>query len=796
VVTIEGEAGIGKSRLLAELAADASRCGLRVLLGRCHESEQILPFGPWADALRSGGVVPEDGAVRGLEPAWRAELARLFPELASPGLPTPSDDARRLFETVTHLLEAAAAVTPLVLLLEDVHWADDMSLRLLAFVGRRIAAQPVLVGVTAREEELGDVPALRRTLDELQDEKRLTRLHLTSLDRPGTLALMHTLIGPGREPADLERLGAQVWAVSQGNPFVVTEALRAVAERGTTEPLPMAVPDRVRAVISRRLEHLGTRSRELAAVAAVIGRAFTFTLLRHAGEASEPEAAEAVEELVRRQVLQYVGDHFDFMHDRVREVVYGELLPPRRVLLHRAVAEAIEALHGDAREWHSLALGLHYLRGEVWDKAVAYLGRAGGKAIERSAYREAAECLEQAVGALKHLPTDPQRMAQGIDLRLDLARPTLYQLGHVKRAAAVLHEAEAMAHAVGDDRRLGRVTAHLTFCLRAMGQKPQAIEAGERALRIAKRLSDLGIEIPANTSLGQVFHDKGDYQQAVALFRRNIEVLVGELSLQSFRGGAPRSIHSRTLLASSLAELGEFDEAVRRAGEGIRTALALERPHSVVVASAGLGHVLLRRGRFTHAVEILEPALRIARATDVALWFPRIASTLGAVYVLADRPTEARDLLEEALDRTIARELMHQRALIMVWLGEAALALGRLAEAEEMAERALWLARDNGERGHEAWALRLLGEIGWRSGPPGSGKGANDYRQALVLANALGMRPVVAHSLLGLGTLGGPGTPHGSCRGYLETAVTMFREMGMELWLAKAESTLNAGPQS
>jgi len=782
VVAIEGEAGIGKSRLLAELIAEASRSGMRVLLGRSHESEQILPFGPWADAFRSGGMVQDDVALARLQPVWRAELARLFPELASTELPSASDDVRRLFESTTRLLEAAAAATPVVLLLEDVHWADDMSLRLLAFVGRRTATQPVLVGVTTRDEEMADVPALRRILDELQGEKQLTRLPLRPLPRPDTLALMHTLLGSGRKGADLSQLGAHVWAVSQGNPFVVTEILGAVGQQGTTEPLSWAVPDRVRAVISRRLEQLDARSRELAAVAAVIGRAFTFTLLGRAAGASEPTAAEGVEELVRRQVFHHVGDSFDFTHDRVRDVVYGDLLPPRRKLLHRAVGQAIE-MEAEGLEPHILAV--HYLRGEVWDKAVTYLSQAGANAIEHSAYREAAECLEQAITALGHLPTDGQGQAQAIDLRLDLARPTLYQLGHVKRATAVLEEAEALARGLGDEFRLGRVTAHLIFCYRALGRKREAVDAGQRALEIAKRRSDLEIEIPANTSLGQVLHDQGEYRRAEALFRRNIEVLVGDLALQPFRGGAPRSIHARTCLVSSLAELGEFDEAAVWADAALRAAQALDHPHSRVMASAGLGHLLLRRGHWMRAVDLLEPALTIARAADVAVWFPRIASTLGAVYILADRPTEARRLLEEALERTLARELMHQRSLILAWLGEAALAESRVKEADQMAQQSLQLARENDEHGHEAWALRLLGEIRRRSSPSGSDESARYYSEALALASQLGMRPLVAHARAGLGTLATPLTPPRERRAHHETAIAMLREMGMEFWLAK-----------
>jgi DNA-binding SARP family transcriptional activator/tetratricopeptide (TPR) repeat protein len=790
VVAIEGEAGIGKSRLLTELAADASRSGMQVLLGRCHESEQILPFGSWADALRAAGTLREDGALRELDPVWRAELARLFPELARPDLPVPSNDARRLFESVARLLDVAAAATPLVFLLEDVHWADDMSLRLLAFVGRRISARPVLIAVTAREEEVPDTPSFRRLLAELEQDGCVTRLSLAPLSYPDTLELMRALVHPAREVADIAALGARVWALSQGNPFVVTEVLRAVAERSTAELLPLVVPDRVRTLISRRLERLGEQSRKLAAVGAVIGREFTFALLRHAAAVGEHEAAAAVEELVRHQVLRHAGDHFHFLHERVREVVYDEILLPRRVLLHRAVAEAIEALPQDARETRAVALGFHYLRGEAWEKAVDYLGEASARAIERSAYGEAGECLEQAIAALERLPMDRQRMARAIDLRLDLARPTLYQLGHVTRAAAVLREAQALSQTLGDEARLGRTTAHLVFCLRSMGQKAEAIDAGQRALQIGRRLSDLEIEIAANTGLGQVFHDKGDYRQAVALFRRNVEVLVGGLALRPFRGGAPRSIHSRTCLVSSLAEVGEFAEAAVRADEAMRAAEALGHAHSLVVASVGLGHLLLRRGDWSRAVDVLEPALGLARTADVAVWFPRTASTLGAAYVRADRLSDARGLLGEALERTIARELVHQRSLIVAWLGEAAMAVGDLDDAKQRAEQALRLSRDNQERGHEAWALWLLAEVRSRTAPAEAGTSGGQYREALALARALDMQPLVAHCMLGLGTLGRVAGRSCEDRASLEAASTMFHDMGMEYWVARAHHAL------
>ena len=207
-----------------------------------------------------------------------------------------------------------------------------------------------------------------------------------------------------------------------------------------------------------------------------------------------------------------------------------------------------------------------------------------------------------------------------------------------------------------------------------------------------------------------------------------------------------------------------------------------------------------RRRRDLHAVqigrraiEIVEPAVTIARAPEAALWFPRIASTLGAAYILTDRPGDAYFLLEEALARTIARELVHQRALITVWLGEVAMALGRVDEARQMAEQALQLSRDNDEWGHEAWSLCLLGEIASASAPDDPESATRLYSEAQVLGGALNMKPVVARSLLGQGTLSGARDRSDQSQAPLVAAIAMFREMGMPFWMARVQAVLARG---
>ena len=215
---------------------------------------------------------------------------------------------------------------------------------------------------------------------------------------------------------------------------MVVETLRAL--RGGSLPedtSALPLPERVRDLIAHRLERLGDRSRRLLAVAAVVGRPFDFALLQRAADLGEAEAAEGVEELVRHRVLHGSGEGLEFTHDRIREVVYGQLLPARRALLHRRVAEALEALHAGALEPHALALGTHYWEGEAWAKAVVYLAQAGVLASLRYAKRDAVSCYEQALAALAHLPESRQTREQAAEVRFNLAH-SLFSVGQFERA--------------------------------------------------------------------------------------------------------------------------------------------------------------------------------------------------------------------------------------------------------------------------------------------------------------------------------------------------------------------------
>lgn len=816
VVAVLGEAGIGKSRFVEEIRFEAIKHGSAVLIGRSYESEQILPFGPWVDALRRGNVVSELEGLDGLSPIWRAELARLFPELAGSGLNAPADvaDQLRLFEAVAQLVAHLAARKPLLLVLEDVHWADEMSLRLLAFLGRRIRIWPVLIAVTARAEELPTAAGLCRALQELKQENGLLELPLLPLTPLQTVTLVRVLLAAegelpsaaqpsgrstdaGERPvlvatalaASTTHLAGPVWRVSEGNPFMIVETFRALRElEATPEAGTLKLPQRIREVIAGRLERLSAHARELVAVGAVIGREVDHGLLRRASGLGEIETAECLEELVRRRVLHVIGDRFDFSHDRIREVAYEQLLPSGRERLHRRVAEAIEETYAANLEPHTLALGHHYREARVWDKACVYFRRAGDLAFMRSANQEAVTCFEHALEALSHSAASREGLAEAVDLRFSL-RNALWPLGRLTETFQCLREAQQLADGL-DEQRRGWLSSYMAQCFWMAGEPDQAIEWGEQALATPAAIGDLGLQVATNLHIGVAYHAVGQYRQAIDVLTRNVERLRDKLAYERFGLAGLPSVYSRTWVVWSLAEMGQFDAGFAQAEDAVRIAERSEQPLSRICAYLGLGLLCLRKGEVKQAISVLEEARDICRGGEFMPWLPYAAAFLGSAYVLSGRLTDAVTLLASAVELAAARGLMVNQSLRVAWLGEAQLYAGRAEDAARLAHSALELARRHKERGHEAWIFGLLAEIAARGDPPAHDRAERHYDQAVTLAEELGMRPLVAHCRLGLGRLYRAAGNSSQAARHLSTGAAMYSEMGMPFWLERAQ----AGP--
>src|SRR5215468_2290547 len=318
---ILGEAGIGKTRLTEELIREMQRRGGRVLIGHAYETERALPFALWVDILRAGLRLYDAEVAPRPNPVWQGELAKLLPELGEPRSATMGGNPTRVFEAVSHFLRELVSSRPLLLVLENLQWADETSLRLFSFLVRRIDAWPLLMVGIVRKEELGESTVLRRLLQETDGRSSLRQISLGALSRADTAALVRALVGRDIDATAVVRLVNQVWLLSEGNPFMVVESMRAL-ESGEIAPVHgrLPLPQRVREVISGRLERLSLRARQIVAAAATIGREFDFTLLERAAALGEFQTTAGVEELVRKRMIHGLGDRFDFSHDTIREV--------------------------------------------------------------------------------------------------------------------------------------------------------------------------------------------------------------------------------------------------------------------------------------------------------------------------------------------------------------------------------------------------------------------------------------------------------------------------------------------
>jgi DNA-binding SARP family transcriptional activator len=789
VVVISGEAGVGKSRLVDELAMNALPRGGHVLLGRCYQSTQILPFGPWVDAFRLGGVIGA-AMLDGIGPVWRAELARLLPEAAVPGLPAASENPLRLFEAIGHLVQQVARTGPTVVALEDCHWADEMTLSLVAFVARRVGSWPVMLAVTVREDETGEAPLLQRTLAELREERVSHELALAPLARGDVTDLVRTVLGQGVEPQRTDRIEKRVWAVSEGNPFVILEALRAwssEASAGAESPLPL--PDRVRGLVTARLARLTETGRKLVAVAAVLGREFDFALLHVGAELPEDDAASGLEELVRRRILGGVGERFHFAHDRIREVAYAELLPQRRRLIHARIVTALETVYAERLDEHALTLAQHCQEAALWGKARMYWRRAAAQAAERSALRQAAECLEGALTALERLPGNRRDVVEeSIDVRLDLRATLFAGGGDVGRVGDLLAAGAALASEIGDEHRLARILIMQTHYHGIIaGELAPAEGCARQALAIAQSLDAPGLMARAGSLLGRVQYGRAAYREAIETLTRNIEFIDARSADDDWTLVLPASLGSRLWLTFALADVGRFAEAMTIADDAVERVDAQTHPYRRYHSYWARVAVHLERGDHERSAEGLKHMWAALRETDMQLLADSLSGLAGRAHALAGRGNEAVTFLERALAGPTRDAFSGHRDIF--YLADAYLRVHRLDDARRHAERALDLARRCGQLGREACALRLLSSISLTLGDDATAESLG--RQALQLGSDLGMRPLVAHCHASLAVLYARSDKRANAEAHVTAATVLYDEMQMPYWQREMERDLS-----
>jgi class 3 adenylate cyclase/tetratricopeptide (TPR) repeat protein len=808
VVALVGEAGVGKSRLVYEVVHAPYVQGWRVLESASVSYGKATPYFPLIDLLKRYTHVEERDDIRTMRAKVTGHLLTLDADLQdtvpallalldavpadSPFLRLdPSQRRQRMLGALKRVLLRESQEQPLLLVFEDLHWIDSETQVLLDSLVDSLPTARLLLLVNYRPEYQHG----------WGNKTYYTQLRLDPLPPASADEVLQALLGddPGLTP--LKQL---LIARTEGNPFFLEESVRTLVETGVLVGTPgsycpaqpvdsLQVPATVQALLAARIDRLPPEEKRLLQTAAVMGTEVSLPLLQAIAELPEDALHRGLAHLQAAEFLYetrlFPEREYTFKHALTHEVAYSSLLQERRHALHARIVEALERLAPERLAEQVERLAHHALRGEVWDKALGYFRQAGEKALAQSAHREAVGYFEQALHTLQHLPEKRHTQEQAIALRLAL-RSALFPSGDSKRIVTYLREAETLAEALDDHHRLGQIAGFLSAHFRNQGAYDQSIAAARRALRLAMADQDVVLQALANQFLGATYWAQGEYLQAIDCLEQTATSLSGAQRHERFGQAILPSVQSRAFLAACHAELGGFAAGRALGEEGLEIAETVAHPSSLMWAYYGIGLLALRQGELRQSLPRLERAMDICQEAHLPIFFPRMAAALGAAYTLAGRLDDTIPLLTQAMGQTSTAEMVGFRALCRLPLAEAHLLAGRLAEAHALAEQALAHAHAHHERGNEAYARRLLGDIAAHRAPADVDTAAANYRQALALATGLGMRPLVAHCHHSLGILFAQAERTAQARPALATALDLYRAMDMTFWLSQVQAAL------
>ena len=494
LVMLVGEPGIGKTRMAEELAAAVQGEGGTVMWGRCYEGEWAPPYGPFAEAIESytnGTDLAALGADLGNGAGSIARLVPkvrdVLPDIPEPPALQPDEERFRLLDAVTQFLIAASKRTPLVLVLDDLHWADRGTIAMLRHVARFVANERLLLVGAYRDVELDRQHPLADALGALRRETNFERILLKGLETSHVSAMLSTLAEDAVPDALVEAISAE----TDGNPFFIREVLLHLMETGALvrrdggwandiDIEELGIPEGVRQVIGRRLSRLSEPANRLLTAASAFNAGFQFSIITKVADLDEPAALDAIDEALEAQILRPGGavETYDFVHASIRHTLYGELNPSRQVRLHRRVAEAMEEVYGAEAAEHAPEIAYQYHRSAALpggERGVEHAVAAADKAEDAYAHDDVATFLNMALELL------PGEDARRIDLlaRLGLALP--WTLDFDGAAAAANEAADLIAEA----RSRGEAADYLADVSRALmfaGAQPQAWALAERGL--------------------------------------------------------------------------------------------------------------------------------------------------------------------------------------------------------------------------------------------------------------------------------------------------------------------------
>jgi DNA-binding SARP family transcriptional activator/predicted ATPase len=724
-VLVTGEAGIGKSRLAEEFLLWASQQGAVTAKTRSYAAEGQLSLAPVTDWLRSDGL---RAPLRQLDAVWLTEVARILPELLAEQSDVPHYESvieygqrQRFFEALARAI--LVAPQPLLLLIDDLQWCDQETLEWLHFLLRFDPLARLLVVGCAREEELPPHHPLRNFLLHLRNTAAVTEIALQPLDAAETAKLAAQV---AKHELDLDSV-MHLYHETGGYPLFVVEMVRADLGRASVSPLeadrlhgqpPLedarTLPPRMQAVLVGRLLQLSASAHEFVELAATIGRAFTLDLLITGGLADADSAVRALDELWHKRIVREHGaNSYDFTHDKLREVAYAEISAPQRRMLHRRVAQALEAMHAEDLDPVSGQIASHYERAGMIEQALPSYQRAAAVARGVYANEDAISLLSRSLVLLELLPAGSKRDKQELGLQLALA--PLYRV--IKGWTApelerVLDRALTLCDTVGDDAQRAQTLYGLqsVYVVQAKLEKVQLVSDElhtlyQRSLGSAPPpVSDMMLA-GARLHLGRITEANAQFVEMIAAYNPDQLLYYQESQGWDFASQA------RAWQAHALWCLGYPQQALSRGREAVRLAQDLVPPFNQALVSAYLA--LLQQLCADEAVAREHAEQALALASKYQAHYYRAWAAILVSYALAlEQPNEEcigllRGSITEFKASSARLRLPYYLSLLAQVCGKA----GRVEEGLASIGEALAEARAHNERWWDAELHRLRGEL-------------------------------------------------------------------------------------
>jgi predicted ATPase/DNA-binding SARP family transcriptional activator len=723
-VLVIGEAGVGKSRLAEEFLLRASQQGVVTAKARSYAAEGQLSLAPVTEWLRSEGLRSK---LRQLDRVWLTEVVRLMPELLMerPDLPhyepvTEYGQRQRFFEALVRAI--LLAPQPLLFLIDDVQWCDRETLEWLHFLLRFDLQARLLIIGCARQEELSAQHPLHTFLLHLRSTTGVTEMTLEPLDAAETAKLASQV---AKRELEMDE-GLHLYQETGGYPLFVVEMVRADMGRGSASS-PEAngphrqpslddaptLPPRMHAVLAGRLLQLSASARGFVELAAIIGREFTLDLLATAGTTDSESAVRALDELwLKRIVREQSANSYDFTHDKLREVAYGEISAPQRRLLHRRVAQALEAIETSDLDAISGQLAWHYERAGMIEQALPYYQRAAAVAQRVYANEDAISLLSRSLELLEQLPASSKRDRRELSLQLALA--PLYRVTKgwaTPELQRVLDRALALCDTVGDDVQRAQTLYGLqsVYVVQAKLEKVQIVSDElhtlyQRSLGTMPPFAGMMLA-GARLHLGRITDANAHFEEIIAA--HDPDQL---LHLQESQG-SNYAAHARAWQAHALWCLGYPQQALNRGLDAVKLVQNLDQPFNQALVSGYLA--LLQQLRADEAVarERAEQAHELTSKYQTPYY--HVWATILVSYALAlEQPHEER--IGQLRDSIAEFKASGARLRLPYYLSLLAQVYGKAGHAEEglaSIDEALSEARTHNERWWDAELHRLRGEL-------------------------------------------------------------------------------------